>query len=88
MYSGTAGGPNWGGGAFDPARQPLVTSVSQVGMWLRLIEGGRAIDDYLIAWALPSTGLDAQDRAVVGGDVERTVGALHEGTHARARQLR
>jgi quinoprotein glucose dehydrogenase len=41
MFPGTAGGPNWGGGAWDPARRLLVTSVSQVGMWLRLIDGGR-----------------------------------------------
>jgi quinoprotein glucose dehydrogenase len=40
MFPGTAGGPNWGGGAFDPSRNLLITSVSQVGMWLRLIEGG------------------------------------------------
>jgi len=37
MFPGTAGGMNWGGGGYDPARTLLVTSVSQVGMWLRLI---------------------------------------------------
>ncbi len=37
MFPGTAGGMNWGGGAFDPQRNLLVTSVSQVGMWLRLL---------------------------------------------------
>ncbi len=36
MFPGTAGGMNWGGGAYDPARHLLVTSISQVGMWLRL----------------------------------------------------
>jgi quinoprotein glucose dehydrogenase len=40
MFPGTAGGPNWGGGAWDPSRNLLVTSVSQVGMWLRLIDAG------------------------------------------------
>ena len=37
MFPGTAGGMNWGGGAYDPARGVLITSVSQVGMWLRLL---------------------------------------------------
>lgn len=37
MFPGTAGGMNWGGGAFDPQRGLLLTSVSQVGMWLRLL---------------------------------------------------
>ncbi len=40
MFPGTAGGPNWGGGAFDPSRNLLITSVSQVGMWLRLLDAG------------------------------------------------
>jgi quinoprotein glucose dehydrogenase len=38
MYPGTAGGMNWGGGAYDPTRSLLVTSTSQVGMWLRLFK--------------------------------------------------
>jgi len=38
MYPGTAGGMNWGGGAYDPRRNILVTSTSQVGMWLRLFK--------------------------------------------------
>ena len=29
MYPSTAGGPNWGGGAFDPTRNLIVTSVSK-----------------------------------------------------------
>jgi quinoprotein glucose dehydrogenase len=37
MYPSTAGGPNWGGGAFDPARNLIVTNVSKVGLWLRLM---------------------------------------------------
>jgi len=39
MFPGTAGGMNWGGGAYDPQRHLLVTSTSQVGMWLRLLPG-------------------------------------------------
>jgi len=37
MYPSTAGGPNWGGGAWDPERQLLITNVSQVALWLRLL---------------------------------------------------
>ena len=37
MYPGSLGGPNWGGGAFDPARNLIVTNVSKVGLWLRLL---------------------------------------------------
>jgi quinoprotein glucose dehydrogenase len=37
MYPSTAGGPNWGGGAFDPGRNLVVTNVSKVGLWLRLL---------------------------------------------------
>lgn len=38
MYPGTAGAMNWGGGAFDPKRNLLVTNVSKVGMVLKLLE--------------------------------------------------
>jgi quinoprotein glucose dehydrogenase len=38
MYPSTAGGPNWGGGAWDPDQQLLVTNVSQVGIWLQLLD--------------------------------------------------
>jgi len=37
MYPSTAGGPNWGGGAWDPTSQILVTNVSQVALWLKLL---------------------------------------------------
>jgi quinoprotein glucose dehydrogenase len=37
MYPSTAGGPNWGGGAWDPGQHLLITNVSQVGLWLQLI---------------------------------------------------
>jgi quinoprotein glucose dehydrogenase len=45
MFPGTAGGMNWGGGAYDPGRALLVTSTSQVGMWLRLFRNdGLAVE--------------------------------------------
>jgi quinoprotein glucose dehydrogenase len=37
MSPSTGGGANWGGGAFDPTRNLVVTSVSNVPMWLRLL---------------------------------------------------
>ena len=37
MYPSTAGGPNWGGGAWDPEQNLLVTNVSQVALWLQLL---------------------------------------------------
>jgi len=37
MNPSTAGGPNWGGGAWDPANNLLITNVSQVALWLQLL---------------------------------------------------
>jgi quinoprotein glucose dehydrogenase len=37
MFPGTAGGLNWGGGAFDPKRDLLVTKVQHVGLYLKLL---------------------------------------------------
>jgi len=36
MFPGSAGGMNWGSGAWDPERNLLVTSVSQIGLYLKL----------------------------------------------------
>ncbi len=37
MFPGTAGGLNWGGAAYDPQRNLLVTNVQHVGLYLRLL---------------------------------------------------
>jgi quinoprotein glucose dehydrogenase len=37
MYPGSAGGMNWGGGAFDPATGLLVTPLSRIGLYLKLV---------------------------------------------------
>ncbi|WP_159930989.1 PQQ-binding-like beta-propeller repeat protein [Oceanicoccus sp. KOV_DT_Chl] len=37
MYPQTGGGPNWGGGAYDPQRQLLITNVNRVPYFLRLV---------------------------------------------------
>jgi quinoprotein glucose dehydrogenase len=37
MYPGSAGGMNWGTGAWDASRNLLVTNLSQIGLYLRLV---------------------------------------------------
>lgn len=37
MFPGSAGGMNWGSGAFDPAGSLLVTNLSQIGLYLKLV---------------------------------------------------
>ncbi|MGK0498809.1 MAG: quinoprotein glucose dehydrogenase [Oceanicoccus sp.] len=37
MYPQTGGGPNWGGGAYDPVRQLLITNVNRIPYFLRLV---------------------------------------------------
>lgn len=41
MYPQTGGGPNWGGGAFDPQRQLLITNVNRVPYKLRLVKADK-----------------------------------------------
>ena len=64
MYPGTGGGMNWGGGAFDPNRNLLITSVSQVGMWLKLMS---ATDAELNAPFDPSVGAPMGPKAPIRG---------------------
>jgi quinoprotein glucose dehydrogenase len=42
MYPSTGGGPNWGGGAWDPTRNLLITNVSRVALWLQLLPAAAA----------------------------------------------
>jgi len=42
MNPSTAGGPNWGGGAWDPVNKLLITNVSQVALWLQLLPNADA----------------------------------------------
>jgi quinoprotein glucose dehydrogenase len=37
LFPQPGGGPNWGGGAFDPARNILITPVSQIPYYVKLI---------------------------------------------------
>jgi quinoprotein glucose dehydrogenase len=41
MFPGSAGGMNWGSGAFDPERKLLVTNLSQIGLYLKLVPRAR-----------------------------------------------
>jgi len=37
MFPGSAGGMNWGSGAWDPERSLLVTNLAQIGLYLKLL---------------------------------------------------
>ncbi|MBL8200370.1 MAG: pyrroloquinoline quinone-dependent dehydrogenase [Chromatiales bacterium] len=37
MFPGSAGGMNWGSGAWDPDRSLLVTNLAQIGLYLKLV---------------------------------------------------
>jgi quinoprotein glucose dehydrogenase len=57
MNPSTGGGPNWGGGAFDPGRNLIVTNVSKVALWLKLLPESE-VD--------PATAFDAAAGAPMG----------------------
>ena len=40
MFPGTNGGPNWGGGAFDPETDTLYINSMDVGTFVRMFQGG------------------------------------------------
>ena len=64
MFPGTGGGMNWGGGAYDPDRNLLITSVSQLGMWFELMP---ASDADLNAPFDPSVGAPMGPKAPIRG---------------------
>ena len=45
LYPQTGGGPNWGGGAYDPTRQLLITNVNRVPYFLRLVPNEKVKDE-------------------------------------------
>ena len=64
MYPQVGGGSNWGGGAFDPQRNLLITPVSQIPYFVRLIPK----DDVDPATAkLPQAGAPMQFPGYIGG---------------------
>jgi quinoprotein glucose dehydrogenase len=46
LFPQPGGGPNWGGGAFDPARNVLVTPVSQIPYYVKLIPREQVDPEY------------------------------------------
>ena len=64
MYPQVGGGSNWGGGAFDPARNLLITPVSQIPYYIRLIPN-EEIDPK--SGKLPHAGAPMQIPGFIGG---------------------
>lgn len=64
LYPQIGGGSNWGGGAFDPQRNLLVTPVSQIPYYIRLIPRD-AVDPDLAK--LPHAGAPMQPPGYIGG---------------------
>jgi quinoprotein glucose dehydrogenase len=46
LFPQPGGGPNWGGGAFDPARNVLITPVSQIPYYVKLIPREQVDPEY------------------------------------------
>lgn len=64
MYPQVGGGSNWGGGAFDPQRNLLVTPVSQIPYYIRLIPRDEVDPDTA---KLPQAGAPMQFPGYIGG---------------------
>jgi quinoprotein glucose dehydrogenase len=64
MYPQVGGGSNWGGGAFDPQRNLVITPVSQIPYYVRLIPR-EDVDPELAK--LPQAGAPMQVPGYIGG---------------------
>jgi quinoprotein glucose dehydrogenase len=64
MFPQVGGGPNWGGGAFDPERNLLVTPVSEIAYVVKLVPREQ-IDPKLAA--RPEAGAPMQGPGYIGG---------------------
>jgi quinoprotein glucose dehydrogenase len=64
MYPQVGGGSNWGGGAFDPQRNLLVTPVSQIPYFIRLVPREDVDPDLA---KLPQAGAPMQVPGYIGG---------------------
>ena len=69
MLPSTGGGPNWGGGAWDPINNLLITNVSQVALWLQLLPNDAAptapIGDYSAGAPMgPAAEINGTDYAI------------------------
>ncbi len=64
MYPQPGGGSNWGGGAFDPQRNLLITPVSQIPYYVKLIPR-EEVDP--VAASKPGAGAPMQGPGYIGG---------------------
>jgi quinoprotein glucose dehydrogenase len=64
LYPQPGGGSNWGGGAFDPQRNLLVTPVSQIPYFVRLLPKEQVDPEYS---KRPEAGAPMQKPGLIGG---------------------
>lgn len=64
LYPQPGGGSNWGGGAYDPQRNLLVTPVSQIPFYVKLIPKAEVDPEYA---KLPGAGAPMQGPGYLGG---------------------
>jgi quinoprotein glucose dehydrogenase len=64
LYPQPGGGPNWGGGAYDPQRNLLITPVSQIPFYVKLIPRTEVDPEYA---KRPEAGAPMQGPGYLGG---------------------
>lgn len=64
LFPQPGGGPNWGGGAFDPQRNLLITPVSQIPYYVKLIPKAEVDPEYA---KRPEAGAPMQGPGYLGG---------------------
>lgn len=64
LYPQPGGGANWGGGAFDPVRNLLVTPVSQIPYYVRLLPKDKVDPEFS---KRPEAGAPMQKPGLIGG---------------------
>lgn len=64
LFPQVGGGSNWGGGAFDPTRNLLVTPVSEIGYYVQLVPNAQ-VDP--VAAKRPEAGAPMQGPGYIGG---------------------
>jgi quinoprotein glucose dehydrogenase len=64
LFPQPGGGSNWGGGAFDPKRNLLVTPVSQIPYYVKLIPNSEVDPEYA---KRPEAGAPMQGAGYIGG---------------------
>jgi len=65
LYPQIGGGSNWGGGAFDPQRNLLITPVSQIPYFIRMVPNEEVADPQTAR--LPHAGAPMQPAGFIGG---------------------